>query len=111
MWALAGKLARHLILFVMRWFARDTWPVFGLSDFRQERLDRRTRVHASEFVQEFGGEDLRGHARILRQAGTLLEPRVARSVAVWREHRCILADRGSFQSAKADTPTEDSAAG
>ena len=94
--ALAGRPARNLILFVMRWFARDTWPIFGLSDFRQERLDRRTRVHASEFVQEFGGEDLRGHVPILRQADTLLEPRVARSVAIWREHRSILADRGSF---------------
>ena len=83
--ALAGSASRIRILLVMHWFARDAWPVFGLSDLRQERLDRRTCVHASEFVQEFGGEDLRGHARILRQADTLLEPRLARSVAIWRE--------------------------
>lgn len=84
--ALAGSASRIWILLVMHRFARDTWPLFGLSDLRQERLDRRTCVHAREFVQEFGGEDLRGHARILRQADTLLEPRLARSVAVWREH-------------------------
>jgi hypothetical protein len=83
--ALTEDASRNLILLVMRWFARDTWPVFGLSDLGQDRLDRRTRVHASEFVQEFGGEDLLGHARILRQADTLLEPRLSRSVAIWRE--------------------------
>lgn len=53
--ALAGHVSRNRILLEMRWFAGNAWPVFGLSGLRQECLDRRTCVHAGEFVQEFGG--------------------------------------------------------